>query len=126
MCIGSDAEKLELMLHHGADLSLTYERGKNVLHTMVDSYARNPTLDDKLVKVYEAIVGEATKWFCWKNDMKVPKEESKEFYFTQLDAVRLLTFRNVLRRIQRSSIRFAERCHQASARNFEHDECLSI
>ena len=87
----ADAEKVVLMLHHGADLSLTDESGKNVLHTMVDSYARNPTLDDKLVKVYEAIVGEAAKWYCWKNDMKVPKEESKEFYFTQLDAVRLLT-----------------------------------
>ena len=86
-----DHEKFELLLRYGADLTLKGSDGSTCMHQMIIYNRRDLFASDKFIAIYYTIVKGSVEWYCRKEALKYPMENTKEYFEYQMKAVRFLT-----------------------------------
>lgn len=84
-------EKFEMLLRHRADLTLKGSDGSTCMHQMVIYNRRDLSSSDKFIAIYYTIVKGSVEWYCRKEALKYPMENTKEYFEYQIKAVRFLT-----------------------------------
>ena len=84
-------DRVVMLIHQGADLSLRDTTGNSVLHALALKTVTDPNNRDNLLGVFDAIVNVSPRWWCMLRDLNCPDEYSELFNAYRAMAITHLT-----------------------------------